>query len=116
KILHNVGMYAWKHRVHSLTVEGEPDQEQYDFRGDVYSVSLAGALVSLSAWQTMRGTQPWLTTFEESNDFCRRVILSGGRVVVVPKARIAHRRARFDGIRTRSGEERPVEKSSICYG
>lgn len=116
KILHNVGMYAWKHKVHSLSVEGEPDQEQYDFRGDVYSVSLAGALVSLSTWQTMRGTQPWLTTFEESNDFCRRVVLSGGRVVVVPQARIAHRRARFDGLRTRSGEERDAEKTNVCYG
>lgn len=115
KILHNVGMYAWKHDVHTLTVDGEPDQEQYDGRGDVYAVSLAGALVTLSAWQTLRGTQPWMTTFRESQDFCRRVCLSGGRVVVVPSARIAHRRARLEGIRTRSGEARSSEKSGFRH-
>ncbi|WP_427876694.1 glycosyltransferase family 2 protein [Gardnerella sp. 2492-Sm] len=116
KILHNVGMYAWNHGVHTLTVDGEQDQEQYDGRGDVYSVSLSGALVTLSAWQTMRGTQPWMTTFGESKDFCRRVCVSGGRVVVVPRAKIAHRRARFEGLRTRSGEARSAEKSGINHG
>ena len=115
-ILHNVGMYAWKHGVHTLTVDGEPDQEQYDARVDVYAVSLAGALVTLTAWQTLRGTQPWMTTFGESKDFCRRVCLSGGRVVVVPSARIAHRRARLEGLRTRSGEARTAEKSGLRHG
>ncbi|PNS43225.1 glycosyltransferase family 2 protein [Gardnerella vaginalis] len=116
KILHNVGMYAWHHSLHSLTVEGELDQEQYDNRGDVFSVSLAGALVPLSTWQLMHGVQPWMTTFGESRDFCRRVCLNGGRVVVVPSARIAHRRARFEGIRTRSGDARPEEKSGMIHG
>lgn len=116
KILHNVGMYAWHHTVHTLTVDGEPDQEQYDGRGDVYAVSLAGSLVTLTAWQTLRGTQPWMTTFGESRDFCRRVCLSGGRVVVVPSARIAHRRARLEGLRTRGGEARTSEKSGISNG
>ena len=115
-ILHNVGMYAWHHSVHTLTVDGEPDQEQYDGRGDVYAVSLAGALVTLTAWQTLRGTQPWMTTFGESRDFCRRVSLSGGRVVVVPSARIAHRRARLEGLRTRGGEARTEEKSGLRHG
>lgn len=115
-ILHNVGMYAWRHGVHTLTVDGEPDQEQYDGRGDVYAVSLAGALVTLTAWQTLRGTQPWMTTFGESRDFCRRVCLSGGRVVVVPSARIAHRRARLEGIRTRNGDARNHNNSGSKYG
>ena len=115
KILHNVGMYSWHHRLHSLTVEGELDQEQYDNRKDVFSVSFAGALIPLGTWQSMHGVQPWMTTFGESRDFCRRVCLNGGRVVVVPSARIAHRRARFEGIRTRSGDALAEEKSGMVH-
>ncbi|MBW3089276.1 glycosyltransferase family 2 protein [Bifidobacterium miconisargentati] len=104
KQLHNVGMYAGRHTVHSLVVDGEPDQEQYDGRQDVYAVSLAGALVSLSTFKRLKGINPWFTTYGESLDFCRRVCQSGGRVVIVPQAQIAHRRARYEGVRTRGGE------------
>lgn len=102
--LHDVGMYAGHHAVHSLVVDGEPDQEQYDGRQDVFAVSLAGALVSMSQFTRLRGINAWLTTYSESVDFCRRVCLSGGRVVVVPQVEISHRRARYEGIRTRGGE------------
>ena len=106
--LHNVGYYAAPHHhVASLVVDGEPDQEQYDGRQDVFAVSLAGALVSLETWKALGGTDGWFTSLGESKDFCRRVCLSGGRVIVVPKAVIAHRRARLDGIRTRVGD--PVD-------
>lgn len=74
-------------------VDGEPDQEQYDGRQDVFAVSLAGALVSMSQFTRLRGINAWLTTYSESVDFCRRVCLSGGRVVVVRKRRyhiVAH--------------------------
>lgn len=104
--LHDVGMYAGSHAVHSLVVDGEPDQEQYDGRRDVFAVSLAGALVSFDEYKRF-GINPWHTTYGESIDFCRRICLGGGRVVVVPQAEIAHRRARFEGIRTRGGE--PLE-------
>ena len=57
-----------------------------------------------SARDGLRGINAWLTTYSESVDFCRRVCLSGGRVVVVPQAEISHRRARYEGIRTRGGE------------
>ncbi|NMM93529.1 glycosyltransferase family 2 protein [Bifidobacterium oedipodis] len=102
--LHDVGMYAGHHAVHSLVIDGEPDQEQYDGRQDVYAVSLAGALISYSQLKRLKGINPWLTTYGESIDFCRRVCASGGRVVVVPQAEIAHRRARYEGVRTRGGE------------
>ena len=46
--LHDVGAYAYRHRVESLVVDGEPDQEQYDGRRDVFSVSLAGCLLYTS--------------------------------------------------------------------
>lgn len=102
--LHDVGMYAGRHAVHSLVVDGEPDQEQYDWRQDVFAVSLAGALVSYAQLARLRGINPWFTTYGESVDFCRRVVQSGGRVVVVPSAEIAHRRARYEGVRTRGGQ------------
>lgn len=105
--LHNVGLYAGHHDVVSLVVDGEPDQEQYDGRQDVLSVSLSGALVPLSTLRTFEGADPWFGTFAESTDLCRRICLGGGRVVVVPQARIAHRRSRFEGVRSRNG--RPVE-------
>ena len=107
KNLHNVGLYAGHHDVVSLVVDGEPDQEQYDGRQDVLSVSLSGALVPLATLRAFEGADPWFGTFAESTDLCRRICLGGGRVVVVPQARIAHRRARFEGIRSKNG--RPVE-------
>lgn len=105
--LHNVGRFAGRHTVASLVVDGEPDQEQYDGRQDVMSVSLAGALVPLQTLHSWEGADPWFGTFAESIDLCRRICVGGGRVIVVPQARIAHRRARFDGIRTKNGQ--PVE-------
>ncbi|KFJ06501.1 regulatory protein [Bifidobacterium tsurumiense] len=114
--LHNVGAYAAKHRIESLVVEGEPDQEQYDARRDVFSVSLAGALLPVATLRSLEGIDSWFGTFREGVDFCRRICLSGGRVVVVPKARIAHRRARFEGLRNREGhaiEDGRTENSAL---
>lgn len=103
RFLHDVGRYAFRHRAVGLVVDGEPDQEQYDARSDVFSVSLAGALVPMDTWRTV-GVNPWFSSYGESRDFGRRVCQCGGRVVVVPQARVAHRRARFEGVRTRTGE------------
>lgn len=102
--LHAVGAYAASHRVTTLVVDGEPDQEQYDTRRDVFAVSLAGALVPVNTVTAVGGVNPWFGTFDESDDFCRRLCRNGKRVVVVPQARIAHRRARWDGVRSKGGE------------
>ncbi len=101
--LHDVGKYANKHAVVSLVVDGEPDQEQYDSRNDVFAVSLAGALIPVNTLHSVRGINPWFTTYGESEDLCRRLCRAGKRVVVVPSARIAHRRARYEGVRTHDG-------------
>ncbi|MGO5287787.1 glycosyltransferase family 2 protein [Pseudoscardovia suis] len=102
--LHNVGYYkAPHHRLASLVVDGEPDQEQYDARQDVFAVSLAGALVSDNEWERVSGGEPHVGTLGDSRDFCRRICLSGGRVVVAPRARIEHCRARYEGLRSASG-------------
>lgn len=106
--LHAVGAYAASHRVTTLVVDGEPDQEQYDTRRDVFAVSLAGALVPVNTVTAVGGVNPWFGTFDESDDFCRRLCRNGKRVVVVPQARIAHRRARWDGVRSKGGE--PIDQ------
>ncbi|WP_314685984.1 glycosyltransferase family 2 protein [uncultured Bifidobacterium sp.] len=110
KRLHEVGYYAHGHRCETLVIDGERDQEQYDDRRDVFAVSLAGALVPLSALTRFGGIDPWFGTFGESFDFCRRVCRSGGRVLIVPQVAVAHRRARFEGVRSRSGM--PLEEGS----
>ncbi|AKV55143.1 putative glycosyltransferase [Bifidobacterium actinocoloniiforme DSM 22766] len=107
--LHNVGSYAVKGGLNSLVVDGEPDQEQYDARQDVFAVSLAGALVPLQTLSSLSGLGSWASTFGLSADFCRRACLSGGRVVVAPAARIAHRRARYEGLRGKDGEQSEQE-------
>lgn len=113
--LRDVGRYAYKHSTVGLVVDQEPDQEQYDSRQDVFSVSLAGALVPLETLKSLRGLERWAGTFGQSDDLCRRICLSGGRVVVVPGARIAHAQARFRGLRDRGGHpvdpERPADAS-----
>jgi GT2 family glycosyltransferase/Na+-transporting methylmalonyl-CoA/oxaloacetate decarboxylase gamma subunit len=108
--LHNVGAYAGRHRLETLVVDGEPDQEQYDSRGDVFAVSLAGALLPLQTIKEIGNVNKWFGTFAEGADFSRRISQSDRRVIVVPQARIAHRRARFEGVRTRGGE--PVDEET----
>lgn len=56
--LHAVGAYAASHRVTTLVVDGEPDQEQYDTRRDVFAVSLAGALVPVNTVTAVGGVNP----------------------------------------------------------
>ena len=104
EVLANVGYYAQSHhRITSLVVDGETDQDQYDSRQDVYAVSLTGAFVRISDWMRLGGFAAALGTFGQSRDFGRRVSRSGGRVIVEPRARIGHRRARFEGVRTPRG-------------
>lgn len=105
--LRDVGRYAYHHRTVSLVVDSEPDQEQYDARQDVFAVSLAGVLVPMQTIKDLGGPGSWAGTFGQADDLCRRICLSGGRVVVVPSARMAHARARVSGLRDRSG--RPVQ-------
>lgn len=104
--LRDVGRYAYHHRTVSLVVDSEPDQEQYDARQDVFAVSLAGALVPMQTMKDLGGPGAWAGTFGQADDLCRRICLSGGRVVVVPSARMAHAGARVSGLRDRNG--RPV--------
>lgn len=104
EILQNAGYFRTRfHKPVSLVVDGEEDQEQYDSRRDVYCVSLAGALVKTETMRRLSGIDSGIGTFGESKEFCRRVCLSGRRVLVVPSVSTAHRRARFSGVRHLNG-------------
>lgn len=117
--LRNVGYFAAPgHKVASLVVDGEEDQEQYDDRSDVFAVSLSGALVNLNQWLHLsQGPYPF-STLGQSRDFCRRVCRSGGRVIIAPQVRTAHRAARLEGVRDLRGRrvDDPVNEPSTSYG
>ena len=65
-----------------------------------------------------KGADPLVRHLAESTDLCRRICLGGGRVVVVPQARIAHRRALIRRIRSKNGrpcgDERRSHRSVSC--
>lgn len=104
KRLQQVGYYATMHHsITSLVVPGEIDQEQYDTRSDVFAVSLAGAVVATKTWIKLGGASAAMHTAGQSADYCRRVCRSGGRIVVVPRATIAHYQARMQHLRTAQG-------------
>ena len=83
---------------------GEVDQGQHDFRDDVLAVGLAGALVRLTVWTQMRGTDATYGTFGDGLDLCRRVRLAGYRVVVVPGAVVRHAQATLSGASDHTSE------------
>ncbi|OTA27074.1 hypothetical protein B9G54_02190 [Alloscardovia macacae] len=136
EVLQNVGYFARSgHRLTTLVVDGEPDQDQYDSHQDVYAASLTGAFVRRADWMRLGGftsaTQPHTGqrrtrgtrgthgahavagTYGVSSDFGRRVSRSGGRVIVEPRARIGHRRARLEGVRTTRGTVHPVQHEDL---
>lgn len=68
---------------------GELDQGQHDLRSDVLAVRTAGMLVRRDVWTDLGGPDRALTGARDDLEFCRRVHLSGHRVVVVPSAVVA---------------------------
>lgn len=88
----NVGttVSTWGARRVGLAAEDDINQGQYDTKDDVLAVSLAGALVSREAWETLGGLDAGYRGFGDSVEFCRRVWAWGHDVVVVPTAKIRH--------------------------
>ncbi|WP_166856203.1 MULTISPECIES: glycosyltransferase [Actinomyces] len=103
-------------------VDGEVDQGQHDDRSDVLAVGTAGALVARTAWDTVAACGSGVTAdvdaFGDSLALSRALRLQGHRVIVVPTARLSHRRAAYLGLRgpgvpaqsarTASPRERPA--------
>lgn len=80
-------------------VPGEIDQGQHDGRSDVLAVGTAGALVDRAVFDEIGGISPAFGAFGDGLELSRAVRLAGHRVVVVPDAVVAHRRAAFLGRR-----------------
>lgn len=79
--------------------EGEIDQGQHDDRSDVLAVGSAGALIERELWESVGGPSPLFPVFGDGLELSRVVRLSGHRVIVVPSARLRHRRASYLGLR-----------------
>lgn len=76
---------------------GELDQGQLDGRDDVYAVGTAGMLVRADVWRQIGGADPNTSPWLDGVDISRRALLAGHRVVVVPRATIAHGRRSLTG-------------------
>lgn len=78
---------------------GEVDQGQLDARSDVLAVGTVGALLSPEGRQALELVPQDVTCFADGLTLSHLVRRDGWRVVVVPAARVAHRRAALLGLR-----------------
>jgi GT2 family glycosyltransferase len=93
KTLLNVGYTSTLFGTRISTVEDEEyDQGQYKNKEDTFAVSLNGALVLTDTWMSLEGANTGLFKYYDSLDFCRRVHISGKRVVVADGPGIYHYR------------------------
>lgn len=96
----------------------EYDQGQYDDVRDVLAVGTAGALVRRAVFEQVGGLDPMLAVFRDDLDLGWKVNAAGGRVVVVPQARVRHVRAATTGRRELDAEPgRPggVDRRNALY-
>lgn len=77
---------------HSGIEPGELDQEQHDAVRDVFFVSSAVMLVRADLFAELGGFDPRTFPGAEDLDLCWRARIAGARVLVVPDARVRHRR------------------------
>lgn len=68
--------------------QGELDQGQFERLSDVLAVGAGGMLVRRSVWRELGGFDPGLPVVDDALDFCQRVWLGGGRVILTPTARV----------------------------
>lgn len=71
-------------------VSHELDQSQHDAMSDVLAVSTAGMLVKKSVWLSLDGLTDKTPPLSADIDFSMRARAQGHRVVVAPKAKLAH--------------------------
>jgi GT2 family glycosyltransferase len=76
------------------------DQGQHDQVRDVFFVSTAGMLVRRGALVHVGGFDERMPAFRDDLDLCWRTHLLGGRVLVVPQARVRHAAAAFSEARS----------------
>ncbi|HET8927146.1 MAG TPA: glycosyltransferase [Microbacterium sp.] len=69
--------------------QGEYDQGQHDGDEDALGADVRGLLVRAGAWRRLGGLDPALAGADEGLDLGVRARLAGGRVALVPAARVA---------------------------
>jgi GT2 family glycosyltransferase len=84
--------------------DDEIDQGQHDQVRDVFFVNTAGMLVRRGALLNVGGFDERMPAFRDDLDLCWRTHLTGGRVLVVPQARVRH----FAAAASRSRRTRAV--------
>jgi GT2 family glycosyltransferase len=84
--------------------DDEIDQGQHDQIRDVFFLNTAGMLVRRGALLNVGGFDERMPAFRDDLDLCWRTHLSGGRVLVVPQARVRH----FAAAASRSRRTRAV--------
>jgi GT2 family glycosyltransferase len=84
--------------------DDEIDQGQHDQIQDVFFVNTAGMLVRRGALLNVGGFDERMPAFRDDMDLCWRTHLTGGRVLVVPQARVRH----FAAASSRSRRTRAV--------
>jgi GT2 family glycosyltransferase len=70
---------------------GEIDHGQQDLERDVFVAPGGVTLVRADLFSTLRGFDPLITLLGEDLDLCWRAQVAGGRIVVAPLAKVAHR-------------------------
>ncbi|HYT26122.1 MAG TPA: glycosyltransferase family 2 protein, partial [Actinomycetota bacterium] len=91
-------------RAISPVEDDEIDQGQHDQIRDVFFVSTAGMLVRRGTLSAVGGFDERISAFRDDLDLCWRTHLVGGRVLVVPAARVRH----FGAAASRSRRTRAV--------
>jgi GT2 family glycosyltransferase len=84
--------------------DDEIDQGQHDQIRDVFFVNTAGMLVRRAALLNVGGFDERMPAFRDDLDLCWRTHLTGGRVLIVPQARVRH----FAAASSRSRSTRAV--------
>ncbi|HEV2919487.1 MAG TPA: glycosyltransferase family 2 protein, partial [Actinomycetota bacterium] len=91
-------------RAVSAIEDDEIDQGQHDQIRDVFFLNTAGMLVRRGALLNVGGFDERMPAFRDDLDLCWRTHLNGGRVLVVPQARVRH----FAAAASRSRRTRAV--------
>lgn len=95
---------------------GEIDQGQFDQREDVLGVGTAGMLVRSRAIDDAGGFDPALGPFGDGLELSRRLRAAGGRVIVVPAAKIRHARQSFADSASSFGARRGAQAYNSLQG
>lgn len=98
---------------HSVVEPGEYDQEQHDGVREVFFVSSVAMLVRADLFRELQGFDADAHPGGEDLDLCWRAHLLGGRVMVVPDARVRHRGVAPDRPGGEGRDDRPIEQSRV---